>query len=159
MGLENNQYTCPEGQPFKQFRRNCSNPNLGPCGKGVGKYQALRQICQVCLSKMKCCPKADARKITREEHQDARQVACDIHAPAVHVFMHERSENQTIRHLNAAAHRARNALCPPQTHTGARTFAITWTMWCNDEFLLAAAAQNLRKLAKVFPAAQEPRKA
>ena len=29
----------------------------------------------------------------------------------------------------------------------------------NDEFLLAATAQNLRELAKIFPAAQQPRKA
>ncbi|MEL6363195.1 MAG: IS5/IS1182 family transposase, partial [Pseudomonadota bacterium] len=29
----------------------------------------------------------------------------------------------------------------------------------NDEFLLAATAQNLRKLAKLFPAPQHPRKA
>jgi len=29
----------------------------------------------------------------------------------------------------------------------------------NDEFLLAATAQNLRKLAKVFPAPQKPLKA
>jgi len=29
----------------------------------------------------------------------------------------------------------------------------------NDEFLLAATAQNLRKLAKIFPAPQQPQKA
>ncbi len=29
----------------------------------------------------------------------------------------------------------------------------------NDEFLLAATAQNLRKLAKIFPASQQTRKA
>ena len=29
----------------------------------------------------------------------------------------------------------------------------------NDEFLLAATAQNLRKLAKIFPALQQTRKA
>lgn len=29
----------------------------------------------------------------------------------------------------------------------------------NDEFLLAATAQNLRKLAKVLPAPQQPRNA
>ncbi|TDE32505.1 IS5/IS1182 family transposase, partial [Antarcticimicrobium sediminis] len=28
----------------------------------------------------------------------------------------------------------------------------------NDEFLLAATAQNLRKLAKILPAPQQPRK-
>ena len=100
---ENNQYICPEGQPLKQFRRKYSDPNRGPSGKGVAKYQALKHTCQACPSKMQCCPKADARKITREEHEDARQVARDIHCPAVHVYMHERGKNQAIRHLDAAA--------------------------------------------------------
>ena len=70
---EDNQYICPEGEPLKQFRRNYSDPNRGPTGKGVAKYQALKHTCQACPSKMKCRPKADARKITREEHEDARQ--------------------------------------------------------------------------------------
>ena len=39
---ENNQYICPEGEPLKQFRRNYSDPNRGPSGKGVAKYQALK---------------------------------------------------------------------------------------------------------------------
>ena len=68
---DNNQYICPEGEPLKQFRRNYSDPNRGPSGKGVAKYQALKHTCQACPSKMKCCPNADARKITREEHEDA----------------------------------------------------------------------------------------
>ena len=100
---ENNQYICPEGEPLKQFRRNYSDPSRKPTGKGVAKYQALKHPCQACPSKMKCCPNADARKITREEHEDARQVARDIHCPAVHVYMHERGKNQARRHLNAAA--------------------------------------------------------
>ena len=75
---ENNQYICPEGEPLKQFRYNYSDPNRKPTGKGVAKYQALKHTYQACPLKMKCCPKADARKITREEHEDARQVARDI---------------------------------------------------------------------------------
>jgi IS5 family transposase len=75
---ENNQYICPEGEALKQFRRNYSDPNRGPTGKGVAKYQALKHTCQACPSKMQCCPNAEARKITREEHEDARQVARDI---------------------------------------------------------------------------------
>jgi hypothetical protein len=71
---ENNQYFCPEGEALKQFRRNYSDPNRGPDGKGVAKYQALKLTCQACPSKLKCCPNADTRKITREEHEDARQV-------------------------------------------------------------------------------------
>jgi len=75
---DNNQYICPVGEPLKQFRRNYSDPNRGPSGKGVAKYEALKHTCQACPSKMKRCPKADARKITREEHGDARQMARDI---------------------------------------------------------------------------------
>ena len=75
---ENDQYICPEGQELKQFRRNYSDPNKGPAGKGTAKYRALKPICQSCPSKAKCCPNMDARSITREEHEDARQVARDI---------------------------------------------------------------------------------
>jgi hypothetical protein len=32
----------------------------------------------ICPSKPKCCTNADVRKITREEHEDVRQVARDI---------------------------------------------------------------------------------
>ena len=75
---ENDQYICPEGQALKQFRRNYSDPNRGPTGNGVAKYRALKLTCQVCPSKAKCCPNADFRSITREEHEDARQIARDI---------------------------------------------------------------------------------
>ena len=75
---EKDQYICPEGHALKQFRRNYSDPNRGPTGKGTARYRALKEVCQICPSKPKCCPNADARKITREEHEDARQVARDL---------------------------------------------------------------------------------
>lgn len=73
--VENDQYICPEGQTLKQFRRNYSDPNRGPSGQGSNKYRALKLTCQACPSKAKCCPNADARSITREKHEDARQIA------------------------------------------------------------------------------------
>jgi hypothetical protein len=75
---ENDQYICPEGQSLKQFRRKYSDPNRGPDCKGVAKYRALKLTWQACPSKAKCCPNADFRSITREEHEDAHQVAVDI---------------------------------------------------------------------------------
>ncbi len=75
---KNDQYTCPEGRALKQFRRNYSDPNRGPTGKGVAKYRCLKHTCQACPSKQRCCPNMDFRSITREEHEDARQVARDI---------------------------------------------------------------------------------
>ncbi|UOA33624.1 hypothetical protein DSM110093_03459 (plasmid) [Sulfitobacter sp. DSM 110093] len=76
--VENDQYICPEGQTLKQFRRNYSDPNRGPSGQGRTKYRALKLTCQACPSKAKRCPNADARSITREEHEDSRQIARDI---------------------------------------------------------------------------------
>ena len=75
---DNDQYVCPEGQELKQYRRNYSDPNRGPTGKGVAKYRALKLTCQDCPSKARCCPNMDFRSITREQHEDARQVARDI---------------------------------------------------------------------------------
>ena len=140
----NNQYICPEGEALKQFRRNYSDPNRGPTGKGVAKYQALKHTCQACPSKQKCCPNADARKITREEHEDARQVARDIAKTRQYdISMKLRKKVEMLfAHLKRILGLGRLRLRGP---CGA-----------NDEFLLAATAQNLRKLAKVFPAPQKP---
>lgn len=144
---ENNQYICPEGEALKQFRRNYSDPNRGPTGKGVAKYQALKHTCQACPSKPKCCPKADARKITREEHEDARDVARAIRKTRQYKVSSKlrKKVEMLFAHLKRILGLGRLRLRGP---CGA-----------NDEFLLAATAQNLRKLAKIFPAPQQMRKA
>ena len=144
---QNNQYICPEGEALKQFRRNYSDPNRGPTGKGVARYRALKHTCQACPSKMKCCPKADARKITREEHEDARDVARAIRkTPQYKVSSKLRKKVEMLfAHLKRILGLGRLRLRGP---CGA-----------NDEFLLAATAQNLRKPAKIFPAPQQMRKA
>ena len=144
---ENDQYICPEGHALKQFRRNYSDPNRGPTGKGTARYRALKEVCQACSSKAKCCPNADARKISREETEDARQVARDIAKTRQYdISMRLRKKVEMLfAHLKRILGLGRLRLRGP---CGA-----------NDEFLLAATAQNLRKLAKIFPAPQQPRKA
>ncbi len=103
------------------LRRKYSDPDRGPAGKDVAQYQALKLTCQACPSKPKCCPNADARKITRVEHEDARQVARDIHCPAVQIYMHERGHDERICGINEAQKEDRDALRPPQTKSVART--------------------------------------
>ncbi len=144
---KNDQYICPEGHALKQFRRNYSDPNRGSTGKGTARYRALKEICQTCPSKAKCCPNADARKISREETEDARQVASDI-ANTRHydISMKLRKKVEMLfAHLKRILRLGRLRLLGP---CGA-----------NDEFLLAATAQNLRKLEKIFPAPRQTRKA
>jgi len=144
---ENDQYICPEGEALKQFRRNYSDPNRGPTGKGAAKYRALKLTCQSCPSKPKCCPNADARKITREEHEDARQIARDIAKTRQYaISMRLRKKVKMLfAHLKRILGLGRLRLRGP---CGA-----------NDEFLLAATSQNLRKLAKILPAQEQTRKA
>lgn len=132
---------------MKQFRRNCSDPNPGPTDKGIAKYQALKHICKACPSKMQCCLNADARKITREEHEDAHQVARDsARSKQCKLSMRLRKRVEMLfAHLKRILGLGRLRLRGP---AGA-----------NDEFLLVATAQNLRISAKIFPAPQQIRKA
>ncbi|AML51860.1 IS1182 family transposase [Falsihalocynthiibacter arcticus] len=144
---ENDQYACPEGQSLKQFRRNYSDPNSGPTNTGVAKYRGLKLTCQACPSKAKCCPNTDFRAITREEREDARQVARDFAKTKQYVIsMRLRKKVEMLfAHLKRILGLGRLRLRGPN---GAK-----------DEFLLAATAQNLRKLAKILPAPQQMQKA
>ncbi|MEL7012589.1 MAG: transposase, partial [Pseudomonadota bacterium] len=113
----------------------------------VAKYQALKRTCQACPSKPKCCPTAECRKITREEHEDARDVARAFAKTSQYKLSAKlgKKVEMLFAHLKRILGLGRLRLRGP---CGA-----------NDEFLLAAAAQNLRKLAKLFPAPQHRRKA
>ena len=108
----------------------------------------LKQTCQACPSKTEMLPERRLpRKITREEHEDARQVARDIAKTkqyAISMRLRKKVE-MLFAHLKRILGLGRLRLRGP---CGA-----------NDEFLLAATAQNLRKLAKIFPAPQQTRKA
>jgi hypothetical protein len=144
---ENDRYICPEDHDLKQFRRNYSDPNRGPTGKGTARYRALKLTCQACPSKAQCCPDSDTRTINREPHEDARQIARDISKTKQYVIsMRLRKKVEMLfAHLKRIFGLGRLRLRGP---CGA-----------NDKFLLAATAQNLRKLAKIFPAPLQTRKA
>ena len=158
---ENDQYICPEGHALKQFRRNYSDPNRGPKGKGVARYRALKEVCQVCPSKQRCCPNADARKITREEHEDARQVARDLaKTEEYQIAMKLRKKVEMLfAHLKRILGLGRLRLRGPSRDICCANALPGNACGANDEFLLATTAQNLRKLAKILPAPLQPVKA
>ncbi|MCH2164458.1 MAG: transposase, partial [Marinovum sp.] len=85
----------------------------------------------------------DARKITREEHQDARQVA--RHIAKTHQYDISMKLRKKVEMLFAHLKRI----------LGLGRLRLRGPCGANDEFLLAATAQNLRKLAKIFPAPQQ----
>jgi transposase len=102
-------------------------------------YRALQNECAGCALKPKCCPNTPARKVPRSIHEGARDMARQIAKSwegGTSRRLRKRVE-MLFAHLKRILKLDRLRLRGP---TGAR-----------DEFLLAATAQNLRKLAKLVP--------
>ena len=72
---ERDRYTCPAGNELVQFRRTYAIPRSGVTAQGTRLYRASKLDCDVCEIKARCCPNALARKIPRDLHEDARDVA------------------------------------------------------------------------------------
>ena len=102
-------------------------------------YRASKIDCDGCALKPRCCPKEVARKVPRSIHEGARDMARAI-AKSWEGRVSRRLRKKVemlFAHLKRILKLDRLRLRGP---TGAR-----------DEFLLAATAQNLRKLAKLIP--------
>ena len=136
---ERDRYTCPAGKELVQFRRTYATPRSGVTAEGTRLYRASKWDCDVCEFKARCCPNALARKIPRDLHEDARDVA-RAHASTpeyVEACRRRKKVEMLFAHLKRILRLARLRLRGPN---GAK-----------DEFLLAATAQNLRRLARLRP--------
>jgi hypothetical protein len=108
--------------------------------KDLFRYRASVHDCQVCQLKLKCCPSVSNRKIDRSPHEPARDIASAI--GKTEAYRHSRRERKKVEmlfaHLNRILKLGQLRLRGP---SGA-----------HDEFLLAAVAQNLRRMAKKLAA-------
>jgi transposase len=102
-------------------------------------YRASKRDCDPCRFKAQCCPKEPVRKIPRSIYEPARDLARSLAGtPAFEQSRRERKRVEMLfAHLKRILRMGRLRLRGP---AGAR-----------NEFLLAATAQNLRKLAKLVP--------
>jgi transposase len=132
-------YNCPGGKRLVQYRRNFTNRRSGVTKDGIRFYRAKQSDCQSCDLKARCCPNTPRRRIPRSLDEDARDVARALAGtPAFERSRHHRKKIEMLfAHLKRILRLARLRLRGP---SGAR-----------DEFLLAATAQNLRRLAKLRP--------
>jgi hypothetical protein len=103
------------------------------------RYRASKRDCQACRLKSQCCPKEPARYVPRSIYEGARDMARQIaRSWEGRVSRRLRKKVEMLfAHLKRILKLDRLRLRGP---TGA-----------HDEFLLAATAQNLRKLAKLIP--------
>jgi hypothetical protein len=106
------------------------------------RYRASKFDCDACGLKQRCTPNMPARKILRSIHEGRARSARDL--ALTDAYLTSRRERKKVEmlfaHLKRILKLDRLRLRGPN---GAK-----------DEFLLAATAQNLRKLAKLIPIPQ-----
>jgi transposase len=126
---DGNVYVCPQGKLLHTTGRIHDGE--------IVLYRARTSDCGPCPLKPKCCPKAPERKIPRSIFEDARDVARVL--ADTEAFDQSRRDRKRVEmlfaHLKRILRLGRLRLRGP---CGAQ-----------DEFTLAAIAQNLRRLAKL----------
>jgi transposase len=121
-------YECPAGKFLTTTGR--------PTSEGTLLYRGSKFDCEVCPLKPRCCPNTPARKIPRSIHEAARDVARAV--AMTDRYQQSRKERKKVEMLFAHLKRV---LKLDRLRLRGRTGA-------EDEFLLAASAQNLRRMAK-----------
>jgi hypothetical protein len=126
---------------LEEYRRAFSAPRTDPPPDDTHRYRASKADCDACTLKSRCCPNTPARKVTRSIYEGSREFAREIAKTEAYVTSRRQRKKveMLFAHLKQILKPDRLRLRGP---CGAR-----------DEFLLAATAQNLRKLAKLIPPA------
>src|SRR5918995_782088 len=127
---DGNLYTCPAGKPLTTRGTIVNDDQV--------LYRASKLDCTPCPLKARCCPKEPVRKIPRSIFERSRDVARSL----VGTELYERSRRQRKKIEMLFAHLKRII--------GLRRLRLRGPTGAKDEFLLAATAQNLRKLAKLI---------
>lgn len=132
-------YVCPGDKELFPRRRNFATLRGDVDQDGFIRYRASKYDCDACALKPQCCPGQPNRIVTRSIHEGARDLARDL--AKTDAYVTSRRERKKVEmlfaHLKRILKLDRLRLRGPN---GAK-----------DEFLLAATAQNLRKLAKLIP--------
>ena len=123
-------FTCLEGHemPLRRIRK----------GDRIKSYFAGKDTCGACPIK-KACTDAPFRTVTRHMDEEARQTVRDLRDTAA--YDESRRRRKKVEMLFAHLKR----------HLGFKRLRLRGLRGANEEFLLAATAQNLKRLAKMVP--------
>jgi len=132
-----NEYRCPQGEPLRCQWRAFGNPRgINVTGADTIIYRSTQAACTACPMKSRCCPNTPTRKIARSLYEKSREAARKVADTAA--YKQSRNDRKKVEVL--FAHLKRILKLDRLRLRGRRG--------ARDEFLLAATAQNLRRMAK-----------
>ena len=133
---DRNEYICPAGHPLRSEWRQFANPRTHITNADTVIYRANQKSCAGCSLKENCCPNTPHRKIARSIYEDARNVARTVYTTPA--YAQSRRDRKKVEMLFAHLKRILKL----------DRLRLRGMSGAHDEFLLAAAAQNLRRMAK-----------
>jgi hypothetical protein len=141
------EYRCPQGKALRKQRRTFKNLRTHITKAGTVIYRASQSDCANCPMKAHCCPNTPMRKIARSVHESARDVARDTAKTAA--YKQSRKDRKKVEMLFAHLKRILKL----------DRLRLRGPNGAHDESILAATAQNLRRMARrLFPPGLETAK-
>jgi transposase len=131
-----NEYRCPAGKSLRPFRRPFKVARTGISKDDTIRYRASQFDCLPCPLKSQCCPNVPRRHIARSIHEAARDQARQI--ATTEAYRQSRKDRKKVEILFAHLKRILKL----------DKLRLRGFSGAQDEFLLAATAQNLRRMAK-----------
>jgi hypothetical protein len=130
------EYRCPQGHALRKQRREFRNLRSHVTKADTIIYRSSQSDCATCPMKACCCPNTPMRKIARSLYESARDVARAI--AKTDAYKQSRKDRKKVEMLFAHLKRIMKL----------NRLRLRGLSGAKDEFLLAAAAQNLRRMAK-----------
>jgi transposase len=133
---EADEYRCPQDHVLRREWRVFKNRRTHITKADTIIYRSRQADCATCPLKTRCCPNTPMRKIARSVHESAREVAREVAKTRAH--MQSRKDRKKVEMLFAHLKRILKL----------DRLRLRGLSGARDELLLAAAAQNMRRMAK-----------
>jgi transposase len=130
------EYRCPQGHALRSNWRVFKIRRSHVTKADTIIYRSSQADCATCPMKARCCPNTPIRKIARSVHESARDVARAL--AKTEVYRQSRKTRKKVEMLFAHLKRILKL----------DRLRLRGLNGARDEFLLAAIAQNLRRMAK-----------
>ena len=133
---QRDEYRCPQGHALRREWRPFTTARTHVTKADTIIYRSRQSDCASCPLKSRCCPVTPIRKVARSIYESARDVARNV--AKTDLYRQSRKERKKVEILFAHLKRILNLT----------RLRLRGMSGARDEFLLAAIAQNLRRLAK-----------